>query len=183
MGTDAVFSYIAAFRRAAHAALSAPEKQAPAMPSGWRRVLLLHEEPAFDNHVARAVYTSADDRQVHVRRVTYDEAATCKQVENRVVFLPNQIPPIRLVVADAPAPLDRWTPISLGLKQIRISPAAPDSRTVGLDGVTYSLETGDFMGSIQIEWWCDGPPEWLELVEWARQYSDWVDDILESAPS
>lgn len=49
----------------------------------------------------------------------------------------------------------------LELRSIRI-PALVDPY-MGLDGVTYSLELGDWWGGARYHWWAEAPPGWEPL--------------------
>ena len=39
------------------------------------------------------------------------------------------------------------------------------NRPMGLDGESFGIH---MRGEFQVEWWCDGPDEWRELISWAQ---------------
>ena len=38
-------------------------------------------------------------------------------------------------------------------------------RPIGLDGESFGVHAGN---EFAVEWWCDGPPEWKDLINWTR---------------
>ncbi|MBI1293277.1 hypothetical protein GC173_18890 [bacterium] len=184
MPPDVALRYLKAFRAEADLLLRAPEKIAPPIPRGYRCGATLTEDPAFDNRVVRAVYTNPDEAKVIVRRVTHDEQATLRQIDGRMAFLPASVPPCIVRVEDKSTTMAHWSPIWKRLRSVRISMAAPEPTTLGLDGVTYTLTTGGlFGGRIALTWWCDGPAEWMELIEAAQALGEWVDRHFDDSGS
>jgi hypothetical protein len=39
------------------------------------------------------------------------------------------------------------------------------NRPIGLDGESFGVH---MRGEFQVEWWCEGPDEWQELISWAH---------------
>jgi hypothetical protein len=51
--------------------------------------------------------------------------------------------------------------------------------TIGLDGVSFGLETDGVLGSVRLRWWYRGPREWRDLVEWAGEMRAFLSRCLD----
>lgn len=47
-----------------------------------------------------------------------------------------------------------------------VVPVARTSRTIGLDGVAYSVRVQDGLIAAELTWWEGHPPEWRALMTW-----------------
>jgi hypothetical protein len=65
----------------------------------------------------------------------------------------------------APSVANEWL---RDLRTIRI-PVGDFEEVMGLDGTGYALSLASGYTHADLSWWCEGPDEWRELVDWARR--------------
>lgn len=178
-----------AIDRALHA-LRAAHELPPAMP-GREVVLTLVARPAFHNWESWTIAVAdAPPDPAHpeaaasLRRMGPCRLRKCVWDKGSADDLFRHLPPMerhqlvdpRIVIHDRDVPAATWASLSRELANCRVPVLLAHSR-LGLDGVTFTLRTGDHMGSAEIEWWCDGPPEWAPLCRWAERFRAKMDAL------
>lgn len=148
------------------------------------RLLRLTEEPAFGNDVSWTVLEGGrgSGREAHVVELTWD------QPFDRSRFLDPMLG-LKHGFAEEPSIASRVCCIETarieGLLQrlARILvPAVPAEGMLGLDGVTYTLSARSGMSEVSWSWFCDGPPEWRDLVAWAEDARTMLRAAMEARP-
>ena len=63
------------------------------------------------------------------------------------------------------------------LSNLRLRPFI-QNRPWGLDGESWGLELFGFGGMSRLQWWCEGPQEWRDLVDWTESSIRKFRDLL-----
>jgi hypothetical protein len=85
-----------------------------------------------------------------------------------------------LAVRDAEVDETELSQLMEQAKRISI-PVVAIEECPGLDGVTCGLATDGFLGAVRLEWWCDGPREWRDLIAWAGEMQAFLSRCLDSS--
>lgn len=107
-----------------------------------------------------------------VREVLWD-----RQADGRCLF--EELPPSepgtlpRMGVRDAFLPATELQRLLDAAAQLSI-PLVLASKTLGLDGERFGLETYNFSPFMRLEWWCDGPTEWRHFTDWVAELRAFV---------
>jgi hypothetical protein len=127
------------------------------------------QTPAFWPYSVWILQTLKDRAQV--RRVEWDHKPD--------TALLNALPKIEPTTygADAELPLDEASALLRELAAIRLAPFLP-AKTIGQDGVTFEIESGNPWQSAHLLWWGDWPEEWQPLMEFFDRATDLFDRYL-----
>lgn len=122
----------------------------------WRgigeRVCQIREVSAFDHGFVWDIRRVAAEYKLYVSELN----------PSRPGFL---IPGYRQLGIDS----QRLNGLLLALASAKLSSCLPANPNIGLDGTTTSIAFSNGFASIAVSWWEEGPPEWSELTELARQ--------------
>ncbi len=61
------------------------------------------------------------------------------------------------------------------LQQIQFPAFANYRKSVGIDGVSYGIETFDFTHRTSISWWSAYPKEWQNLIDWFEKTTEFLE--------
>lgn len=171
-----------AIGRLAGWALHHPEALAILPQTRHERLLLHVEDEAFDNSHSWTVEHDHVAKQYTVRKCTFRRDLLAGRLEHLTVYLPKLAPQPPIEVRDAVLDRLTWERLLEEGRGLRMAPLFPGG-SLGLDGVTYTLETFSGMSSCKLHWWCDQPREWAALHEWAGRVRKQLDSaVAESTP-
>jgi hypothetical protein len=137
--------------------------------------------PAFDAHRSWTVFEArrSDDPGPLVREVTAIPPGwsgfplPLEEVRMKVS------PPQTIFTRDARVPAEELRARLADGQRILVAPFAPIARIV-LDGETSGIEILDSPDRARFQWWCEGTPEWRELVAWATDLRNFFAGSFES---
>jgi hypothetical protein len=134
------------------------------------RLVIYRVYPSFDDGCAWQVHRETDSGRIGVRRVRVDREATWARVEGLMVFREDLVPRPVVEVTDGWMGVPQWEELAAAARRITLPIIVPKSNRVGLDGTTHELSSGDFMGSLGLRWWENGPEEWDKLQWWVEDF-------------
>jgi hypothetical protein len=70
-----------------------------------------------------------------------------------------------------------YTELNEGLSKLVLSPFISSS-LVGIDGVRYGIEFGDYLQPVRLSWWSTPPKDWGELHKWHANYINKINGLL-----
>ena len=131
---------------------------------GLPRITLYHL-PSFQDCVGWTVYQLPHKEGHLLQSITWRQSVDGKRMED---LMCGRTPSTSAepTLTETTNPLDSiWFEHQLtALSSIRIS--LHTNRPLGLDGETFGVHARN---EFDVEWWCHGPPEWADLVQWAHK--------------
>jgi hypothetical protein len=149
--------------------------------------------PSFEQHYSWTIYKPAPLEPLalyQLQEISWDRAQDYARMHN-------PLNGVRHALHFAPVPTInvRMTEISSGelardeidtridsLSNLHLKPFIQD-RPWGLDGEPWGVELFAFGGMSRLEWWCEGPQEWRELVDWTASTIQKFRDLLANETS
>lgn len=131
-----------------------------------RPQLRLWHYPAFFAWTAWMVFEPiADEHALIVRRVIWDSPYDLSRFSDPLEGVRQGFfAPPTLTVDDARTTDKALQPYLRGLRRQPI-PVVTVRPSIGLDGETYGFQSYGSSDTLHLEWWCEGPKEWLPLIE------------------
>jgi hypothetical protein len=127
--------------------------------------LTVYHIPSFQDSIAWTIYRARGDVEYTLQTVIWRQVADGKRMEELMHG--------RIATASAePTLLERISLVPTymidqqfaALAAIRIPLLANSS--IGCDGEFFGISV---RREFELEWWCDGPPEWGDLVKWTHE--------------
>ena len=124
--------------------------------------------PSFGEYKSWLLFLpSAHDWEfTFAREITWKRQDDIERLTNPMVGLQKGFhtsPSIEVV--DAVVDIKRLNEHLRNLRKIRV-PAGDFQEPFGLDGEGNGFQTFTFGGRFRMEWWCNGPEEWQEFINW-----------------
>jgi hypothetical protein len=136
--------------------------------TGIPRVTIYHL-PAHEDCTAWTVYEVPGSRDYLLQTVIWRQAEDGRRMEDLMLGRGSNISPAPTLEETMRTLAANWFE-----RQFRalasISLPLYAQRTVGLDGESFGVH---IRSEFEVEWWCDGPPEWADLVRWTGECIDY----------
>jgi hypothetical protein len=125
--------------------------------------LSLYHIPSFKDCYGWTIYQMRGGSDYKLQTVIWRQHADIQRMQDlmvgRVTRVTAVVPTLEESVTDVDS---QWFERRLtALAMIRIPLVT--KRPIGCDGETFGVHIGS---QFEVEWWCDGPPEWTELERW-----------------
>ena len=149
--------------------LESPESYPSLTERPFARTLLrIWRYPSFEPYSSWALIQASS--QMFLRRVTWGKSDVLA------------ITPVTFG-SEAPIEAPAYEGLLLRLREIQLPPFITVSR-LGLDGISYGIETSAFGLSARLSWWETPPPQWAALETWHAEAVEKFDGLLPaSTPS
>jgi len=145
------------------AAVRRPYRLAQFRQQGFPRITLYHI-PSFQDCTGWTVYQLPRSKDYLLQTVKWHQAADGQRIEE---LMQGQVASTSAepTLTEATTPLDAaWFERQLAaLSSIRVP--LHTNRPTGLDGESFGIHVWN---EFEVEWWCEGPSEWRDLVRWAH---------------
>ena len=127
--------------------------------------ITLYYIPSFQDATGWTVYYRPRTGEYLLQAVTWHQAADGRRIEELMVGKVASAS-AEPTLTEATAALDpAWFERQFAaLSSIRIP--LHTSRPIGLDGENFGIHVWN---EFEVEWWCEGPSEWSELIRWAQE--------------
>lgn len=136
-----------------------PQFRRPGLP----RITIYHI-PSFEDCTGWTVYQVHRSKDYVLQSVTWRQPVDSRRIEDLMLGRVTGVSPAP-TLEEASCVLDAtWFESQFtAFTSIRIP--LHTNRPIGLDGESFGVHAP---GEFEVEWWCEGPPEWKELIQWTN---------------